>query len=69
VSDDSLLSILSDPMSVSSMQPHLISLFGAMSNIILAPPVVGEDPIIIAVESVEGERLNLVSPVCACMQN
>lgn len=63
VSDDSLLSILSNPMSVTSIQPHLISLFGAMNNIVLAPSGNGEDPVITAVESVEGERLDLVSPV------
>ena len=65
MSDDSLLSILSDPTSVVSIQPHLISLFGAMNNIVLAPSVGKEDPVITAVESVEGERLDLISRVCA----
>ena len=51
-------------MSVSSIQPHLISLFGAMSNLVLEGSAKsGEDPIITAVESVEGETLNLISPV------
>ena len=69
VSDDSLLSILSNPMSVSSIQPHLISLFGAMDNIVLSGSAgSGEDPEITAVESVGGERLSLITPVrCICM--
>lgn len=64
VCDDSLLCILSNPMSVSSIQPHLISIFGAMSNIVLAGSK--EQPLITAVESILGERLNLISPVSVC---
>lgn len=64
VSDDSLLSILSNPMSVCSIQPHLISLFGAMDSIVLSRSAgSGEHPAITAVESVAGERLDLVTPV------
>ena len=62
VSDDSLLSILSNPMSVSSIQPHLVSLFGALSHLSLTQDE-GEPPLITAVESTEGERLELLTPV------
>lgn len=49
-------------MSVSSIQPHLVSLFGALSNLSLTQSE-GELPLITAVESTEGERLELLTPV------
>ena len=68
VSDDSLLSVLSNPMSVSSIQPHLASLFGGMGNLVLADSTSshGEAPVIIAVASVDGEKLPLHTPVRMC---
>ena len=63
VSDDSLLGILSSPGSTHSLQPHLHSLFAAISNIIITSPQEGEAPAITAVESPEGEVLQLETPV------
>ena len=65
VSDDSLLQILSSPLSPSSLTRHLPTLFtNTRSLVTCRPNNKGEDPVIItAVESVEGERLNLTDPV------
>ena len=63
VSDDSLLSILSSPSSTHSLQPHLGSLFAAVTNIIVSSPQDEETPVITAVESPEGEVLQLELPV------
>ena len=65
MSDDSLLSILSNPKSVTSIQPHLMSLFGAVSNVIVAGSSNNGmgTPVITAVESIQGERLDLIDPV------
>ena len=63
VSDDSLLSILSSPHSTHSLQPHLGSLFAAVTNIIVSSPQDEETPVITAVESPEGEILQLELPV------
>ena len=64
VSDDSLLSILSNPKSVSSIKPHLVSLFGAIGNVIVTESSHdGGAPVITAVESIQGECLNLINPV------
>ena len=62
VSDDTLLTILSNSTAV---QPHLRSLFSAMGAIITtAPEEEGDAPVICAVESSEGEKLQLANPVC-----
>ncbi len=51
-------------MSVSSIQPHLASLFGAMNKLMVAARMPNEQtPVITAVESVEAEQLNLINPV------
>lgn len=64
VSDDTLLSILSNPTSVTAIQPHLASLFSAAANIVCSS-VSGEGgvPNITAIESAEGERLVLSEEV------
>ena len=70
VSDDSLLQILSSPLSPSSLTPYLPSLFTNTRSLITQSPGTKEEdkkeeaPVIItAVESAEGERLDLVEPV------
>ncbi len=64
VSDDSLLSVLSNPKSVTSLKPHLVSLFGAVGDVVVAGSSQnGETPVITAVESIQGECLNLINPV------
>lgn len=50
-------------MTVSSITPHLVSLFGAIGNLLTDPSHTQSITTIIAVESVEGERLNLISSV------
>ena len=71
MSDDSLLSILSNSKSVSSIRPHLVSVFGSIGNLLIDPGLLQGITTIIAVESVEGECLNLISGVsndeeCVC---
>ena len=70
VSDNSLLQILSSPLSPSSLTPYLPSLFtNTRSLITLSPGDKEEDKeeeapaIITAVESAEGEHLDLTEPV------
>ena len=63
VSDDSLLSILSNSLSVESVKPHLSSLFNDVGSIVSADPTDGDAPLIIGVESHEGEFLRLNQPV------
>ncbi len=61
VSDDFLLSVLSDP---SSLHTHLHTLFGGVAALVTTPTLgKGEPPVITAVESVEGERLQLTKQV------
>ncbi len=61
VSDDVLLTVLSDP---SSLHTHLHALFGGVAALVITPTKVkGETPVITAVESVEGERLQLTEQV------
>ena len=63
MSDDSLLSILSNSMSVESVKPHLCSLFNDVGSIVLAKKPNKDVPSITGVESREGETLKLNQPV------
>ena len=67
MSDDTLLTILSNPTSIHSICPHLGSLFTAVRGVTTRPTdeeEEGESSEIVAVESVEGERVDLSNPVC-----
>ena len=67
MSDDSLLSILSNSVSVESIKPHLCSLFNDVRSIVVAKKQNNEDaPSITGVESREGETLKLNQPVSIC---
>ena len=61
VSDDSLLSILSNSASVTSLQPHLRSLFASAAS--LTSSKYRGEHIVTTVTSIEGEQLQLTNPV------
>ena len=64
ISDDSLLQVLSDNLSVTSLSPHLPSIFTALHSLLTHSPGKEGDPVVItAVASVEGEQLCLTEPV------
>jgi len=63
VSDDTLLSILSNSKSISSIRPHLVSVLGSVSSL-LTKVGFDEEHEIFAVESIDGERLELAKRVC-----
>ena len=63
MSDDSLLSILSNSVSVESVRPHLSSLFNDVGSIMSAKKMNEDVPSITGVESREGETLKLNQPV------
>ena len=67
VSDDSLLSILSNDVSVESVKPHLNSLFNDVSSIVSSSSNDKDFPVITGVESRDGEILPLSQPVSICM--
>ena len=67
MSDDSLLSILSDPTSPTTVQSHLGSLFGATASILTTSSTQdGDIPSVTGVVSAEGEKLNLIRQVGTC---
>ena len=63
MSDDSLLSILSNSVSVESVKPHLCSFFNDVGSIVLTKKPNEDVPSITGVESREGETLKLNQPV------
>ena len=63
VSDDSLLSILSNSTSVESVKPHLSSLFSDVGRIVSAKKLNEDAPVITGMESRDGETLKLNEPV------
>lgn len=67
VSDDSLLSILSNDVSVESVKPHLSSLFNDVGKIVSSSSNDKDSPIITGVESRDGEILPLSQPVSMVM--
>ena len=66
VSDDSLLTVLSNSTSVDSVKPHLSSLFNDVSRIMSSSSTDEDVPLITGVESCEGEVLQLNQPVSTC---
>lgn len=70
VSDDSLLSILSNDVSMESVKPHLKSLFNDVSSYRVSSNSNDKDfPIITGVESHDGEILPLSQPVSIIILN
>ena len=63
MSDDSLLSILSNSMSVESVRPHLNSLFNDVGRIVAPSTSDGNAPVVTGVESCGEEILQLNQPV------
>ena len=63
MSDDSLLSILSNSVSVESVKPHLGSLFNNVGRIVSTNTNDRGESLITGVESCEGEILPVNQPV------